>query len=409
MMMQERRRGLVVLIVLALGGLAVVDVVADGAREQVYDRGTTSPDAGDLPVQVDLPHPVSVKAALDAARSAGVRVLEVRLQGNGLFGGHAPGHSLDITESVAEAEGAFRQRFGVVPVVPGLILAPGTPDEDVAVLVASLAVAPEAEIDPRSPNLRGPAAAGSGQTSSPASGPREPSAGALAPQDLPSHFPSAMTILAYYGIVPPGTERSVFEYQVRWSSALGHTPQQNPDDFGLELGATQYNDAIVSSTPRPFCPVGAESAFWSRVYQIGTYTWGGNVPAAAGPYTDSNIDSDPCSENSVEVGIGYPRQLQADVAYYLFVVLPTGTQGESPFGASASLKSNDCNDVGIDPNTDCMGLNTERDPPAGLEESQLYVSRGRSLPVPGCAGMRDGWDAPLRLPNGVGDCPFNAL
>ncbi len=369
----------------------------------------TSPDERELPVQVDLPHPVSVREALEAASSAGVDVVEVRLEGNGLIGGHAPGPSPDIAESVAEAEGAFRQRFGAVPVVPGLILAPGTRAEDVAVLVAGLTAAPEAEIDRTPPDLRGPAAAGSGQTSAPASATRESSAGALDPQDLPSHFPSAMTILAYYGIVPPGSERSVFEYQVRWSSALGHTPQDVPDDFGLELGATQFNDEIVSSTPRPFCPVEAESAFWSRIYQIGTYTWGGNVPAAAGAYADSNIAGDACGVNSVEVGIGYPRQLQADVAYYLFVVLPTGTQGESEFGASASLKSNDCNDVGLEPDTDCMGLDANRDPPGGLDGAALYVNQDRGFLLPGCAGMRGGWDAPLRLPNGVGDCPFNAL
>ncbi|MGL5857076.1 MAG: hypothetical protein ACRC35_01470 [Angustibacter sp.] len=69
------------------------------------------------------------------------------------------------------------------------------------------------------------------------------------------------------------------------------------------------------------------------------------------------------------------------------------------------LVSNDCNNVGADPNTNCMGLKTDRDPPSGVEGSQLLFNRDREWTVPACFWNADGLQEPIRYANGTSGCP----
>lgn len=157
----------------------------------------------------------------------------------------------------------------------------------------------------------------------------------------------------------------------------------------------------------PVLPAGfgdSDWDFWSGTYEMGGI-WGTNVPDASAPYADYNIASDGCDEIGVEVGIDFPRQLAQDTLYLAFFELYPGTQSASRMAASVSMKSNDCNDLGLSPQTDCMGLNTDRDPPAGFDGSATLVNAPRNWTVPACFLMGEGFTAPIRYAPGESGCP----
>lgn len=85
------------------------------------------------------------------------------------------------------------------------------------------------------------------------------------------------------------------------------------------------------------------------------------------------------------------------------VETPLGTKESSPYSISAGLVSNDC-PFGIEPNSDCMGLNDRADIPG--DTSQTYVNKDRRWRVPGCAYMDDALADPVRADNGE---PFDGL
>lgn len=98
---------------------------------------------------------------------------------------------------------------------------------------------------------------------------------------------------------------AAFDQSFLWDSRLGYLPTNMPSDWGLEFGWDLWEDTL--SGTRPVCAerTGQFVRFWSKTYNdaggadVNVTSFGGNVPVSAQPYIDTNIDSDPCSRNSL--------------------------------------------------------------------------------------------------------------
>ncbi|WP_447644834.1 hypothetical protein [Nocardioides zeae] len=170
----------------------------------------------------------------------------------------------------------------------------------------------------------------------------------------------------------------------------------------MEIGITLYNKSL--SGTRPACGhTGNRSDYnfylpaASTLSGSGGGFWGGNWPLTGEVYFDWNLASDPCGQNSVEFGIGRPAELLDNVRYLM--VVQFGDRGLEPwsvFGASVSLKSNDCDDLGREAHTDCMGLNIFRDPP--VQGAAILVNKNRGWTMPGTVDYGDNYIEPVYWP-----------
>lgn len=166
-------------------------------------------------------------------------------------------------------------------------------------------------------------------------------------------------------------------------------------DWGLEVSLDLYNSAVCSGGTA------------NDVYQPGwwaapqTYQWVTNIPRYARPYLGDNRLFDDCTRLTQSFGIGWPWSLISGYEYSFFIATRNPNKvASSRFGAGFQAVSNDCDDIGRDPHTDCMGQNTSRVWRHGMQ-SQIVVNRNRSLTVPGCARMASGWSAPVYWRNGT--------
>lgn len=202
----------------------------------------------------------------------------------------------------------------------------------------------------------------------------------------------------------PADDDPYNSYMLSFIWGDGHTPQLLPDDFGLELGATLYNTDL-SGAIRPLCGLDggdSDTDFYFTTFDDALGSEGGltgwwSGPADAYPYVDNEITSDSCQENSLEIGIGDPHALTFDTEYHFWIDLPYGTQARSEVSASMSIKTNDCNDLGMDPASSCMGLNTSPNPPFGTPTSYLLLNRDRGHTAPLYTYMKSGNDDPFVL------------
>ncbi|MGL5858071.1 MAG: hypothetical protein ACRC35_06645 [Angustibacter sp.] len=341
---------------------------------------------------VELDHPVSVEDAVRLTSQLDVPIVELRMTGAGVLGGLVPSSGESPAAQALWVESAFTARFGRAPAVSAVVVeADGGSVVDERVRSTLTAAAPARLTD----TPGGMSAPVTGLIRGRTIGPRQ------APQDFDSHFPSSWVGLAYTRR-GPGPPRRATDNNFLYNARFGARPSNFPDDWGLEMGMTLYNPAL-SGLPRPACGLDggdSDDDFWAKTWNTNGAVWGTNVPPGSAPYADYNIQSDDCNANSLELGIGFPRALRQGVIYVVFSETGAGTQPRSPMSASMALKSNDCNNIGSAPNTDCMGLNTRRRPPAGVEPTRPLVGRGRGWTVPACFQNFDGSDAPTRTPNG---------
>ncbi|HWM35989.1 MAG TPA: hypothetical protein VNS49_02575, partial [Streptomyces sp.] len=182
------------------------------------------------------------------------------------------------------------------------------------------------------------------------------------------------------------------------------------DDYGYEHNMSLYNEDISDWT-RPYCnPFDSPySDFWAAWDEgiIGNWKWnavkwGGNVPGEAAPYWDWDDVTDSCQKLDFSIGIGYPMKLKPKVGYSVWIHAKRGDQSSSPYDLGAQKLSNDCNNLGMDPGSSCMGLNFDR-PGTGTE---ILVNKDRKWTVSGCANWNPNLE-PVRLKNGEGGCPPN--
>ncbi|OPF80993.1 hypothetical protein VT50_0210645 [Streptomyces antioxidans] len=350
-----------------------------------------------VPQRIRLDHPVSVAEALTATQDTGIELADLRFGGNGVVGGYVsvPGES--ATDQAEKVDKAFRTQFGRAAVAAEVSVPEKTPAATVERLRDLLAGAPTVRVENGPVKLpeKSEAMADKLRTNG------ENGAGPLA-NDFDTHLPSWWESEAY-----ERDGQAVIETLLSWDSERGHTPADTPDDWGLEVGVTLYNDDL--SWTRPFCfgDGDADADFWATTWETGG-VWGTNAPDSSAPYPDYNLWTDPCSQNGLEIGIGYPQKLKPDTSYQLFVQKDLGNLGESAMSGSASIKSNDCNNAGAEPSTNCMGLNTDRDPPDGVDGAAVYVNAGRGWTAPGCTLMIDGADEPIYMENGQFTCNSNS-
>ncbi|WP_223874826.1 hypothetical protein [Salinispora oceanensis] len=349
------------------------------------------------PKVVTLPARVGVQDALTTAFKADVTVLELRFSGNGVVGGLMPTVGATAKDQATWVELAFQRRFNRTPAVSALVVPPSTSAAQINALQAAMAAVPQVVVTST------PAAASKKLPATHTGSPMQPLDGSI-----DEHFPSIWEGDTYRTVYPPvQAERRAYDYWFTYESAYGAQPSSFPNDWGMEIGITTWNDSLPGWVVRPFCPPGfgdSDWDFWSGTYEMGGI-WGTNVPDASAPYADYNIASDGCDENGVEVGIGFPGQLVQDTLYLAFVELYPGTQSASRMAASVSMKSNDCNDLGLSPQTDCMGLNTNRNPPAGFDGSATLINATRNWTAPACFLMGEGFTAPIRYAPGESGCP----
>jgi hypothetical protein len=174
------------------------------------------------------------------------------------------------------------------------------------------------------------------------------------------------------------------------------SPTAWPDkDWGLEVDLSLWNDAVCSAS------TGAgvyQPGWWA---DAGTYQWVTDIPASADPYLDDNRASDACQRLTQSFGVGSPWMLRKGATYTFYIATKDYNHvPASVFSASFQATSNDCNNVWLSPNTNCMGLNFNRTWPYGSTDSPL-VGKARGWTVPGCSRSRDGWSAPQYWANGA--------
>ncbi|MFI2371653.1 hypothetical protein [Streptomyces sp. NPDC018833] len=194
-----------------------------------------------------------------------------------------------------------------------------------------------------------------------------------------------------------------FRHYLRWYSSSDLAAFG--DDFGYEHNLSLYNYDLVDIAPRPYCADSAYTQFWagwSTGFKWNAVKYGWTFPSSSIPYWDWDDTTDSCQKLDFSVGVGYPKKLSAGVTYYFWIAAEKGAKSSSPYGMDAQKLSNDCNDMGMDPGSSCMGLNFNR---FGSDTERL-VSKDRGWRVPSCADWVRG-GSPTYKSNGTYDCPAN--
>lgn len=171
-----------------------------------------------------------------------------------------------------------------------------------------------------------------------------------------------------------------------WSEWSGnHRPTLMPEDWGIEIDLSLYNDGLTGST-RPLCNgEDVDSAFWASRKSNGFEFWSveqsGTNLAAAEPYLDYEDTLDSCNRMSMAIGMGKPRKLpqQTPGSNYWFVhskiIAGKGSQPSSRISGGYQAVDDLC--VGIPANTHCMGLNTAKKFPGPGGSNDNYYSASR--------------------------------
>lgn len=191
----------------------------------------------------------------------------------------------------------------------------------------------------------------------------------------------------------------------KWNSTSGNHPRHMPSDWGLEFDFSLFNDDI--SGVHPFCPPGTDDNFWAgrgtargEIRSWSVYNSGYSTGDLGG-YFDGNDASDPCSRLGLPIGIGYPDNINArspsSSSYELETTLRTdrGNQSASLFEHLYDAVSNDCNNLGLPPDSDCMGLNDNRVFPGPGADEAYTLNRDRLYYAPACHSYLSGNSSPF--------------
>lgn len=423
--------GMVVVgVVACLGAVSAPIVTADiaSAASPGGSSGLDSESERERPAVVDLDHPVPLEAALRIVADA--PVAELRVSGKG-FGGVlllSPTDVEDIRESLRSV-GRFQTSAGVRPAVTRFTTVGASPSElgDLTRRLNALPAVALGRVDPQfgpgngltttlkeRQEARTSLLRRNGQSDSSAR--RSGDVGVVIPTEdytldvFENAYPSAafseMIDVTLASTSPYNLSIGfVWEY-VPTLGVLHHT-QLWPDDWGLEIGPTLYNEEL-SGLSRPLCLGGGDSdtdfffETWdSASDDVGFFvTW--NIPEEAEPYVDSEITFDSCKANSLEIGVGKPRELVNNSYYYAMAWMTVGTQSDSLVGAVMSAKTNDCNNLGQPASSFCMGLNTNAEPDY-IVPFETLLNRDRELTAPLVFKMADYYDQPMIIDPAI--CP----
>ncbi|RXR26765.1 hypothetical protein EQW78_08015 [Oerskovia turbata] len=178
------------------------------------------------------------------------------------------------------------------------------------------------------------------------------------------------------------------------SWANGRSPAQLHWDWGMEIDVSQFNNNF--SGTRPGCASGFQNAFFAtQTYPSGNgvHSWavyeGSDMSTTTkiSPYFDKNSDLDPCNRQSMAIGLGSPQEIRMQNgggSLQTIIRAPRGNVAGSPMSAAAQALSNDCNDLGMIAQSDCMGINVSRPFPGPGSQSMPIVGAHRNIRVPTC-------------------------
>ncbi len=287
---------------------------------------------------LQLPHSISVKEAAKIASSSGGYVTELRITAGVVSGGYIIGTQTgDLQRRVSELNDLFKANYNREPVVTALEVAEeaktansptGLPVPAQQVLRAA-ASAPVTRIDTNQ-SLRLP------KTPRPQArlGTTDRTSATDGAQIFPLHFPSTWTGFALPAL--DGRRNNTMNW-FTWESSSGANPAYLPNDWGIEIGFTLYNDNIGGTGSRPYCvspDQDPDESFWAQTWNTPDALWASNLPSFAFAYADDVLTSDPCSTNGLELGVGHPRGLSQDTVYFMQSATLKGTQPERESGMS---------------------------------------------------------------------------
>ena len=159
------------------------------------------------------------------------------------------------------------------------------------------------------------------------------------------------------------------------------------DDFGLEIGDKQVNKNLLpGSRPDTCVDPSFNTGYWAKRAAFNGFTsWTimipSNNPNTYRSYPDTENTFDSCNEMELAVGIGYPNRLTSygtEFRIFTEVRSPRGNDAGTDVNSTLQSPSNDCNNIGREPNTTCMGLNVTR----GYGATRL-LREGTNKPFPG--------------------------
>lgn len=329
-------------------------------------------------VVVPLRHAVTLADAVAAVHGAGADVDGYRFEDSWIVGEYYPSGTLQPADFVR----LFAEYHGTEPQIVGFVLkkeastqrtaARSASDLDGAVALAS--ARPTFEAPPakrgRSAKLLSTAATATVESTA-ATATQQ----AIWAPNYAETYAMGFADLGYPDLAAIGTYSE-------WSYNSGRAPTNMPDDWGMEIDVYLKNDEL--SGTRPNCADGYLDQFWAAKFDLpgeqSISSWEistsegepislGGSAGHAEAYFDWEDASDSCSEQSFTIGIGNPHGMatvQSGLAWGVNTTIWTarGTASSSPMGGYYQAVSNDCNDLGIDADTTCMGLNTWRTFPA---------------------------------------------
>lgn len=166
-----------------------------------------------------------------------------------------------------------------------------------------------------------------------------------------------------------------------------------PDGIGLEFEVNQRNSTVAApSNIRPLCfDASFKERFWAKNY---SYTWTATniygVGAPSGAYADYNDTTDECQDQSLAIGVRYPKTLTSflgekvlDVSIYA----PLGLSSSSAISGNIQAVSDDwCVSFPLMTLTDCMGVARIQNHWAGYPTgnyNQSTLNRSRAWFAPG--------------------------
>jgi len=331
-----------------------------------------------------------------ARELAGRTILQLRYTGD-LGGVDQPGPAVDSGTAIENLRASTVRLHGVEPLVFFAIIGGALTEPQLSPLAGNLMEAQVFPADSDTVNLLAPGttlrAAEATRLRESQLGRREavlraarrlaepPPDTGVAPDIEHPWSPLSGTLRANDSIDIPDFPRT-FLHRYRWES---HSDLALfGDDFGYEHNLSTYNYNLPGPPEhRPSCPRGAYSNFWAGWadgYKWNSVRAGWNYPAESAPYWDWNDATDSCQKLDFTIGIGYPPRLEPTIEYFHWIAAPAGTEDSSEFDLSAQKLSNDCNDLGREPNSWCMGLEFNR-PGSG---SEPLIGASRAWRVPGC-------------------------
>jgi hypothetical protein len=341
------------------------------------------------PKILTLAHPVAARDALTLLKNQGNPEQEIEFKGSNILGGFMPNLSKSVDAQVKQFNEYFQNRYHMIPAISAIKYVPNADTQRITSIAMSLK------------NAKAVTLAQAQKPADPKQATKVGKPSQVRPMDaqqIPDYYPTTMWGEMYDNpYTDDGTVRADYSIWIDYLDEWGFTgdPTTFPDDWGLEYGVTSYNPNITG-TIRPLCGLGGDTDFWSTTYHNNDYTWTAfDIPEAAAPYADYNIETDSCKDNSVEVGLGYPQALGTDSGdMNVTIDMAHGSESSSPASVKASMVSNDCNDIGAWPGSNCMGLQYNRQLPAGYYSPQEYVNPDHGWTIPGCFAMQDEMDEP---------------